>query len=120
MKQTSIILLLSLLVFPIIWNGISLFHYAVEHTHTFCETDTEHSHPDPDNCLSIFELSDKQNQSQLPSTNKVEFQDLQQYLTPNLALNPMHSLSFQQINFIHSFLPDDGFSKDVFLPPVLA
>ena len=120
MKQTSIILLLSLLLFPIIWNGISLLHYAVEHTHTFCERDSEHSHPNPDDCLSIFELSEVQNQSELPSTTKRDFQELQQYLAPNLELNSIGLQSFQQINFVTTSLPDDGFPKDVFLPPIFA
>ena len=119
-KQTSIILLLSLLVFPIIWNGISLFHYAIEHTHTFCQTESKHSHPDPDNCLSIFELSESQNQSELPATTNNEFQELKQFLTPNLKLNPILLLSFQQINSVNFTLPTDGFPKGVFLPPVFA
>ena len=120
MKQTSIILLLSLLVFPILWNGISFLHYAVEHTHTFCQSDTEHSHPDPDNCLSIFELSDNQNKSELPATTNSEFQELQQFLTPHLELHPLLYLSTQQITFVNSSLSDDGFPKGVFLPPVFA
>ena len=119
-KQTSIILLLSLLLFPIVWNGISLLHYAVEHTHTFCQTETEHSHPNPDNCLSIFELADNQNQPQLPATTKIEFKELQQYLTPNLELKSIPFQSFQRINFLNSALLNDGFPKDVFLPPVFA
>ena len=120
MKQTSIILLLSLLVFPIIWNGISLLHYAIEHTHTFCERDSEHSHPNPDDCLSIFELSESKSQSELPSTTKSDFQELQQYLTSNLELNSIEFLSSQQINFVIFSLPDDDFPKDVFLPPIFA
>jgi len=119
-KQTSVILLLTLLLFPIIWNGISLLHYAVEHSHTFCPTETEHSHPNPDDCLSIFQLTENQSQSQLPSTTKIEFQDLKQYLSPNLELSPMLYLSYQTANFIDSTLPEYLFSKDVFLPPIIA
>jgi len=119
-KQTSVILLLTLLLFPIVWNGISLFHYAVEHTHTFCQTDSEHSHPNPDNCLSIFELTESQSQSELPISTKSEFQELQQYFTPNLDLYPMQLLSFQQVNFVTSSHLEKGFSKDVFLPPIFA
>jgi len=119
-KQTSVILLLTLLLFPIFWNGVSLIHYVVEHTHTFCETESAHSHPNPDNCLSIFQLSESQSQSQLPVNTKIDFQELKQYLTPNLALNSIRLLSFQQINFVNSVLPDDCFPKDVFHPPVFA
>lgn len=119
-KQTLVILLLSLLLFPIIWNGVSLIHYAVEHTHTFCQTEAEHSHPNPDNCLSVFELSDNQNKSQLPTNTKSDFQEIQQYLSPNLAFNSTLLLSLQQINFVNPSLPDNFFLKDVFLPPIFA
>ncbi len=119
-KQTSTILLLTLLLFPIFWNGVSLFHYAIEHSHTFCATETEHSHPTPDDCLSIFQLADNQSQSQLPTTTKIEFQDLKQYLSPNLELSPMLDLSYHAANFINSALSESLFSKDVFLPPIFA
>jgi len=119
-KQTSIILLLTLILTPIFWNGISLIHYVVEHTHTFCETESAHSHPNPDDCLALFQLAESQSQSQLPASTKIEFQDLKQYLTSNLELKPIIRLSVQQINFANSFLPDDIFPKDVFHPPVSA
>jgi len=119
-KQTSIILLLSLLLFPIIWNGISLFHYVVEHSHTFCLSETEHSHPSPDDCVSIFQLTNSQNQNQLPTTTKSEYQELKQYISPNLELSPMLLLSYQSTNFNHLAFLDYLFSKDVFLPPIFA
>lgn len=120
MKLLSVISLLCLLSFPIFWNGISLIHYVVEHTHTFCETDLEHSHPNPDDCLTILQLAENNSQSQLPSTTKIEFQDLQQYLTPNLYLTSIAFSSFSAINFANFSLPNDGYLKDVFHPPTFA
>jgi len=119
-NQKSVILLLALLLFPIIWNGISILHYAVAHSHTFCQSEAEHSHPTPDDCLSIFQLAENQSQSQLPSTTKIEFQELQQYLTPHLEVGLLPLFSFQQSNFINPSLPENLFSKDVFLPPIFA
>lgn len=120
MRQKSIILLLSLLLFPIIWNGITLLHHVVEHTHTFCATDTEHSHSNPDNCLSIFELVEGPHQGQLPAASKSEFEDLKQYLAPKLVIKPTLYISFHQINFIDSPLPEDLFLSQVFHPPIFA
>lgn len=119
-KQTSVILLLTLILIPIFWNGISLVHFVVEHTHTFCETESEHSHPNPENCLAIFQLTENQSESQLPSNTKIDFQELKQYLTPSLELKSIEYLSFKQINSDTSFLPDDSFPKDVFHPPLFA
>jgi len=119
-KQTSVILLLPLLLFPIIWNGISLFHYVVEHSHTLCLNETGHSHPSPDDCLSIFQLTDSQNQNQLPATTKSEYQELKQYISPDLELSSILLLSYQSVNFTHLTLSNYLFSKDVFLPPIFA
>lgn len=120
MRFTTVILLLTLLSFPILWNGISLVHYVVEHSHTFCQSEVEHSHPNPDDCLSIFQLADSENQSPLPATTKSEFQALKQYLTPQLALNPILFLSYQRAHFLDPVHSNHLFSKDVFLPPIFA
>jgi len=117
-KQTSIILLLTLLLLPIIWNGITLFHFVVEHTHTFCQEDLAHAHSNTEDCLTIFQLSE--NHNQLPSPTKSEFKALKQYLASNLYLAPILPYTFQQINFINPSLTDDAFSKDVFQPPIFA
>lgn len=118
MRQASVILLFSLLLLPTIWNGVSLFHFAVEHTHTFCSTDEDHSHSNPTHCASIFQLTDSQ--SQLPSTTKIDFQELKQFLTPNLEFRQRLFLSFPQNYFITPSLLDNGFSKDIFHPPTFA
>jgi len=119
-RQASVILLFSLLLLPTIWNGVTLIHYAIEHTHTFCNSDSEHLHSSPAHCLSIFQLAESQNQSQLPSTTKIEFQELKQYLTPNLEFKQRLFLSFPQNHFISPPLLDKGFSKDIFHPPIFA
>lgn len=120
MKQTSVILLLILLLLPIIWNGVTLFHYVVEHTHTFCQTEAEHAHATPDDCLAIFQLAENHNQNQLPAPVKSEFKELKQYLNPNLDFIPIGVLPFQQVNFVDIALPDNGFTKDFFHPPIFA
>lgn len=120
MRFTAVILLLTLLTFPVLWNGISLFHYAVEHSHTFCQSESEHSHPNPDDCLSIFQLTDSENKNPLPANTKSEFQALKHYLTPNMELNPLLLLSCQRANFLDLVLPNYLFSKDVFHPPIFA
>lgn len=104
---------------PIIWNGITLFHFVVEHTHTFCEEDLAHEHADTDDCLSIFQLSINQDQDQVPSPTKIEFKELKQYLTSNLDLQ-IEVLPSQQINFVDIALPDNLFTKDFFHPPIFA
>ena len=120
MKQTSVILLLALLLLPIIWNGVSLFHHIIEHTHTFCQTESGHVHSNPDNCLSIFQLAESHNQNQLSSPTKSEFKELKQYLTSNLYSTLIRVLPFQQMNFEDIALLDNLFIKDVFHPPIFA
>lgn len=120
MKKISVILVLSLLLLPIIWNGVSLFHYVVEHTHTFCETELEHAHTDPDDCLTIFQFSENHHQNQLPSTTKSEFKELNQYVSPDLHLIPATFLISQQTNFVDIAIPNNCFIKDVFHPPITA
>lgn len=120
MKKTSIILLLTLLLLPIIWNGATLFHYVVEHTHTFCQADSEHAHSNPDDCSTIFQLVEKHNQNQLPAPTKSEFKELKQYISPYLYLISTTSLSLQQINFVDIALPENLFTKDFFQPPITA
>lgn len=120
MKNTSVILLLVLLLLPIIWNAVSLFHYVVEHTHTFCETELEHAHTTPTDCLTIFQYSENHSQNQLPSPTKSEFKELNQYISPDLQLISTTFLISQQINFVDIALPDNFFIKDVFHPPIAA
>jgi len=117
-RQASVILLFSLLLLPTIWNGVSLIHYAIEHTHTFCSSDEDHTHSNPTDCTSICQLTESQ--SQLPSSTKIDFQELKQFLTPNLEFKQKLFLSFQQNYFITPSLLDNAFSKDIFHPPTFA
>ena len=103
---------------PIIWNGITLFHYVSAHTHTFCKEDITHTHTDTGDCLSIFQLAENHNQNQLPVPNKREFKEIKQYLSPIIHLTSKTTFAFQQINFVDSSLPDFLFSEDVFHPPI--
>ena len=120
MKQTSVIVLLTLLLLPIIWNGVTLFHFVVEHTHTFCEEDLTHTHSDTEDCLSIFQLTENHTNNQLPSSTKSEFKELKQYLNPDTDLTSITAHLSQQMAFFDILLSDNSFSKDIFQPPVLA
>ena len=118
MKQALVISIISLLLLPIFWNGLALFHYVVEHTDLFCHSELEHSHPN--NCLTLTIFQSSQSQNQLPSPTKIEIQELKLYcLTPCLNLCPIDPLSSKQVNFPNFFPPDDLFSKEVFHPPIL-
>ena len=119
MKQTILISLLILLLSPIIWNGVTFFHYLVEHTHTFCQKDTTHNHSDTNECLSIFQLTENQHHKQLPSPKEIEFKEIKQFLTSNLYFTPITEFSFREIPFIDIGLPDHIFSEDIFHPPIL-
>ena len=120
MKNTYIILLLTLLLLPIVWNGVSLFHYVVAHTHTFCDTELEHTHTNPNECLTIFQLTENHHQNQLPTPAKSEFKELKQYLSQDLQITSTTLIIYQQINFVDIALPDNFFIKDIFHPPVVA
>ncbi len=120
MKQLSVILLLTLLLVPICWNGYSLLHYVLQHTHTFCQSTAEHSHPTPEDCLSVFQLVDSQNQSQLPSTNNIEFQEIKQYLTLDFLSTTLINQRLQQFNFAGTSFLNYLFHKEVFHPPLVA
>ena len=119
MKQAFVIFLLSLLLLPISWNAISLVHYLVEHTHTLCQETTDHAHPNPENCLSVFQLAEKQNQHQ-PTTTNIEFQELKQYLTPDLLLTTVVFDPIRQVDFVEIAFLNHLFHKDIFYPPISA
>ena len=118
MKLTSVIFLLILLQLPVIWNGISFIHYVIEHTHTLCSTTTEHAHPDPENCLSVFQLAESQRSNQFPPATTIEFQELKQYLPLPLYSSSIESQSVQQINFVDIFFLEYLFTRAIFHPPI--
>lgn len=120
MKQFPVVILLTLILLPIIWNGVSLFHFVIEHTHTFCQTESEHAHSTSENCLSIFQLAEKHNQNQLPSPLKNEFKELKQYLSPLLLTSSLVLTNIQQRDFEDIPLPVRLIPKDIFQPPIFS
>ena len=82
MKKLSILLFLNLMMLPVIWNGIGWWHYVVEHTHAFCDSDLEeHTHQTPEDCVSICQLTNNQPNQQLPSTT--DYYELKNCLPQN-------------------------------------
>ena len=117
MKKLTTILLIKLMLLPVVWNGIGLWHYVVEHTHIFCVNDlAAHTHPTPADCLSLCQLTDNHPNQQLPITN--DYQELKTCITPNLLFNTIYLSSFKQTNFTEPFSLDHLFSNDIFQPPI--
>ena len=115
MKQLKILLLLSLVLLPVIWNGISVFHHLVEHTHTFCQDPSDHTHTTAEDCLTICKITPN-HQHQIPTHN--DYQELKQYLTPNLPYNTHSNSISLQMNFEEPHLSGYYFSDDIFHPPI--
>ena len=116
MKKVSILLILSLVLLPVIWNGIGLLHYMVDHTHTFCLDDSDHTHQPVEECLSICQITPNQSQH-IPTLN--DYQELKQYLTFNKNLLPITILPVNQFNFKDPHLLESSFSTDIFHPPIV-
>lgn len=117
MKKLATILLLKLMLLPVIWNGIGLWHYVVEHTHTFCTTDsTEHFHQTPKDCVSICQLTNNQPHQQLPTVN--EYHELKTCITPDLFLTTFTFNLTSQSNFMESPPLEIPYSNDIFQPPI--
>ena len=105
------------MLLPVIWNGIGLWHYVMEHTHTFCtENSTEHSHDDLDDCISICQLVNNQPNQLLPTNN--DYHELKTCLTPNPFFNTLLFSLTNQANFITPFLLEIHFFDDIFHPPI--
>ncbi len=119
MKKISIIIiLLSLVLTPIVWNGFGFLHYLLAHTHTFCEDDANHEHPSAKECLAMYHIGQDHDQHQVPA--KVKFYELKQFVAPILSLNiqsfiPSHSAI--DINFLLHF--GRIYANEVFHPPAL-
>ncbi len=117
MKKLAILLFLNLMMLPVIWNGIGLWHYVMEHTHTFCEADSaEHAHQTPEDCINICQLTNNQPNQQLPTTN--DYYELKNCITPNTFFNTLYDCPIKQTNFIEPFSLDNYFSDDIFHPPI--
>ena len=117
MKKLATILLLHLMLLPVVWNGIGLWHYIVAHTHTFCAADlAEHTHQTPEGCISIFQLENNQPNQQLPTTN--EYYELKTCITSNTIFNTLLLCSIKQTDFIEPFSLNNHYFNEIFHPPI--
>ena len=92
-----------------------MLHHLLEHTHTFCINKSDHTHTTSEECLTICKISPNQ-QHQIPT--QTEYQELKQYLTPNLNHITLSISLLPQMNFEESHLSEDYFSSDIFHPPI--
>ena len=109
--------MLSLILIPLCWNGMSFIHYLVEHTHTFCASEDDHQHSSTEDCTNVYHVAPHHEQNQIP--HKVEFYELKQYISsfssfdtqlllPNrTSICPDYSLLYEKI-----------LSEDIFRPPI--
>jgi len=115
MKKFPIILLL-LMLFPIIWNGVGLFHHLVEHTHTFCENH-DHEHSTVHECMNICHITQNHHHNQLPS--EIDFHELKQYVNNCSPLDfPVVLITSTALIAESSALHDRTLSDDIFRPPI--
>jgi len=118
MKKPHVILLLILVLLPIIWNGVSFFHYLSEHTHTFCESEIDHHHSTVDDCESIYDISKGEDQNHL--LTKVEFYEIKQFITPRSIISiTSHLSTASALIFECSIQLERLFSEDIFHPPIV-
>ena len=118
MRKLSSILLLVLMFLPVIWNGLSLLHFVVEHTHTFCESDADHEHTSLHDCMSFCHITKSQENNQFLS--KIEFSELKPCINP-LSSFIIQSFSFSLVTTMNEspFLLGRNYSNDIFHPPIL-
>ncbi|MEM9822225.1 MAG: hypothetical protein AAF985_14175 [Bacteroidota bacterium] len=117
MKKIRFLLLLSLVMLPVIWNGMNLVHYVLEHTHAFCLTDTDHEHKSAHECLDLYHFSQSHDHNHLPT--KVEFFELNQYITDFSSLNiQSYSSVFNATKAVSSFFYGRIYIEEIFHPPV--
>ncbi|MFT4761963.1 MAG: hypothetical protein ACI9XO_001044 [Paraglaciecola sp.] len=117
MKKLPAILLLTLVLLPVIWNGVSFFHFIVEHTHTFCGNDADHEHSSTHDCLNIYHLTEYQDHEQI--LVKTEFFELKQYITNYPTLNiPILLSTSSAVKFESSFLYGKILTDGIFRPPI--
>ena len=119
MRKPSIILLLSLMLIPLLWNGINLIHYLVEHTHTFCASEQDHQHPSTEDCRTICYISTQHEESQIPHQSIV-FYELKQCITTPFPFLKKQLLFFKTISTISNYLILHGriLSDELLRPPI--
>lgn len=117
MGKTLTILLLSLMLIPLCWNGMSFMHYLVEHTHTLCANEKDHQHPSAEDCHTICHIAPQQDQGPVP--NKVEFYELKQYVTVFSCFDKQYSFSNAISTYsAYSLLYGRILLEDIFRPPI--
>ena len=117
MKNSFLILLIGLMFLPVIWNGLSLFHYVVEHTHVFCDSGTNHDHDSSQDCLSFCHINKYQEHHHPVST--IEFFELKQYITPaHLFVIQPSSFTLLTTNNKSSIFNGRIYSNKIFHPPI--
>ena len=117
MKKIFSILLLGLMLIPLYWNGMSLIHYMVEHTHTFCTSEQNHEHSSTEDCHAICHITPQHDHGQIPNT--VEFYELKQCVTTLSFFN--HQFSFFNYTSTYSdysLLRGRMLLADIFRPPI--
>ena len=109
--------MLGLMCLPVIWNGLSLIHYVVEHTHVFCKSDTNHEHTSAQDCSSFCLLSKDQEHKQL--LTQIEFFELKQCISPlsDYHIQPFSS-DLSSVDKRSSLFHGRIYSNDVFQPPI--
>ncbi|MEM6316791.1 MAG: hypothetical protein AAF960_03930 [Bacteroidota bacterium] len=103
---------------PILWNGFSLIHFTVVHTHAICGDKAAHYDQNIVNCTAVCQLTHESNNSPAPSPNN-DFQEIKQYLTLQILHKKVGQLTTQSRNFVLIPLSDTPFFQDVLHPPIL-
>jgi len=117
MKNTFTILLLSLLLIPLVWNGMSFIHYLVEHTHTFCASEQAHEHTSTEDCHTICHITPQHEQSQIP--HNIEFHELKQCISTSTSFNNQFAFSYQfSTSSDYTLLYGRIISEDILRPPI--
>lgn len=118
MRKLSTILLLSFMLIPLFWNGISLMHYLVEHTHSFCAGEQDHQHASTEDCETICHISPLHNQTQSPHKS-IEFYELKQCITEfHFLNNQVLVINSKSTTPDYLLLYGRLLSDDIFRPPI--
>lgn len=117
MKSFSLIVLLSVILAPIFWSGLTVVHYLVEHTHVFCLADADHVHKSSHECLDIYHISQDQDKNHL--LTKIEWYESKQYITTSSSLDIRSFADPHDATYSRAFLNHGRlFSDDIFYPPI--
>lgn len=115
-RRTLPILLLYLMLIPVIWNGASMVHYLVEHTHALCNTTDEHIHVASENCLTICVVDNHQSEGQILTVT--DYKELNIYLLVPQILTIVSVGGNQPQQFLSPTLLNHLYSNDIFHPPI--